>query len=637
MAWLYVSIVLVLFLVVVAAGVTNSSIGMPALQSNPAGSGVLFGTPQAIRSDEYLRSTPILLGFMASHGTYAETPLAVAQGLSFALPGSGLFENVSFFDSVVLRTASFLPDASVFAAYWWFPTLLLLLALPFWLCRLGVKKSLAALATGLVILAPANLWWSMMPVRIMGFLFAGAAMALLSAEWLAQRRLVPAVTAMLLAGVLWSRLGTYYVPWSIVLSPPIILATFYWIWRTGKEPRANIKVILGVSVTTLIIFCGVLLENRAQLSALLGTVYPGDRHSGAESTSLAQLFGAPFLFSNKTGPILPGYNQSEISSAYLICLVWAVVLLGVVFARARSRNRVRRQLGPVVLVALGSCLIWTLWASLDASSMTSFIPLMNRVPAKRAAQVVGFLAILGVVLALTYVDKALDIRVALGSAAVCGAISAVVGISMKSTGDLTIIGVVVPAVAVTVAVFSITWQSGSTVAAAAVLCLAAILVYQINPIQYGLSGLRNSTAAGIVRDFDASSGDGAAPIWAADSTTVDALLMSNAIVSVSGQQNSGPNKAMWQLLDPDDRYIDVWNRGASYITFEWSADEAPVIHLGPSRDVIVVQIDPCSVAMSKLHVALVVSHAPMSGSTCLKPIGEFLWGGAASYVYSRSS
>ena len=69
--------------------------------------------------------------------------------------------------------------------------------------------------------------------------------------------------------------------------------------------------------------------------------------------------------------------------------------------------------------------------------------------------------------------------------------------------------------------------------------------------------------------------------------------MANAVPAVSGQQWAGPDRAAWEILDPDDSEEQTWNRGATYINFAWGRagfaahDRAPVyrLHRGHPRPV----------------------------------------------------
>ena len=85
------------------------------------------------------------------------------------------------------------------------------------------------------------------------------------------------------------------------------------------------------------------------------------------------------------------------------------------------------------------------------------------------------------------------------------------------------------------------------------------------------------------------------------------------------------------MLDPRGRSRSSWNRGASYIRFQWTPGKPTRIDLlGP--DSIRVRIDPCAPALRRLGVALVVSIAALD-APCLVPKGRIAWGGIDRWVY----
>jgi hypothetical protein len=119
--------------------------------------------------------------------------------------------------------------------------------------------------------------------------------------------------------------------------------------------------------------------------------------------------------------------------------------------------------------------------------------------------------------------------------------------------------------------------------------------------------------------------------WASDDFTFDALLMAAGQPSLTGQQWVGPREPAWTVLDPRGRSRFFWNRGASYIRFEWTPGKLTRIDTtGP--DGIRVRIDPCAPELKRLGLKLVVSIEPLH-APCLVPEGRIAWGGSNRWVY----
>ena len=76
----HVIVPVAVYLVLVLGGITQSSIGITSLREDPRNpSGTMLGDAQAIRSDEWLSVTPVVLGVMATGSTDDLNPLAAEQ------------------------------------------------------------------------------------------------------------------------------------------------------------------------------------------------------------------------------------------------------------------------------------------------------------------------------------------------------------------------------------------------------------------------------------------------------------------------------------------------------------------------------------------------------------------------------
>src|SRR5450631_1456207 len=158
------AIAVLVYLILTLSGATTSSMGISSLRQDPARPlGTQYGTSRVIRGDEWLVQTPLDLGRLVS-GSSSDSPLAEDPDIVFQVPGSHVTQSIVFFDGDLLKLGGVFPQRMLFAAYWWLPSLLVVLAMPAWMRRLGAKPHLAWLATGLTVLAPATAWWSLFPM-----------------------------------------------------------------------------------------------------------------------------------------------------------------------------------------------------------------------------------------------------------------------------------------------------------------------------------------------------------------------------------------------------------------------------------------------------------------------------------------
>lgn len=615
---------LLAYAAMVFGSLTTSSLGLLSVDGSGDGA-EQWGSSLPIRSDEWLTAAPLELAVLAD-GSSAAPSLSQDPDLIFQISSGQVAESVLFLEGNLLRLGEWLPDEMLFAAFRGWPWLLLLLALPPLLRRLGANRPASWLGVTLVFLAPASVWWSFMPVRIMAFAAAGSYVL-----WLARDRMVAGkrVTALLqaaLAGLLLARLVTYYVPWSLTVGVPLVIATGVYLVADRATRRDALLTVGAGALVSIAVLAGTLLENAAALSAELNTVYPGLRRATGEAQTPVQLFGGPALFEMEQGAAPTLLNQSELSSGFLVCALWAVVLWRRAWEGATTAQR-----GAIVTLAAATAL-WSAWAMFDWGTLGEHIPLLSSMLPVRAAQTVGYPAALLLVLVVSRLQG--DTRRLAVVAAVSTGVLTAYGASdaHRALPDLATWQVWAAVLAVSLVTWAVTrWPARALpVAGTLVLCLAAGA--DANPVVHGVGELRSSPAAGVARGL-AARAEREGTLVASNSMGANALLMANGAPMLTGNQVTGPKVEEWEKIDPERQYEEAWNRGASYlyVAFDGERDEPWVEAAAP--DVIVVHVHPCWLAESDLDVGLVVSTLEIPGR-CARPVRTFTWGGAPQYVYA---
>jgi hypothetical protein len=160
--------------------------------------------------------------------------------------------------------------------------------------------------------------------------------------------------------------------------------------------------------------------------------------------------------------------------------------------------------------------------------------------------------------------------------------------------------------------------------------LALVVVFAANPLQRGLGDLRGSNAAETVSAASDRLSDG--EYLASDSLEVDALLMSNGVPALSGQQWLGPHEQSWRVLDPFGRSRFAWNRGASYVVFSWAPGEETRIRT-VAEDIVQVRADPCGPEVHSLGLRVAVSSRELV-APCLEEVGRFTWDAEEQRLYA---
>lgn len=614
---------LLAYVVISLGSLSTSSLGLLSVEGTGQGADQ-WGSSLPIRSDEWLTQAPIDLSVLAA-GSSTAPSLSQDPDLIYQISSGQVVESILFHEGNLLRLGQWLPDEMLFSAFRAWPWLLLVLSLPPLLRRMGATRPMSWLGLVLVFLAPASLWWSFMPVRIMAFAAAGSYVLWLARDRMVAGRRVTAVLQAGLAGILLARLVTYYVPWSLTLGVPLVIATGVYLVADRTTRKQALATIGTGALVSLVVLAGTLIENFASLSAELNTVYPGLRRATGAAQAPAQLFGGPALFEMEDGAAPTLLNQSEISSGFLVCAFWALVVWRRAWAGATTAQR-----GAIATLAAATAL-WSAWAMFDWGPLGESIPLLSAVLPIRAAQTVGFPAALLLVLLVSRLSGDAS-RLAVAAAVTTGVVTAYgASDARRALPDLTTWQVWLAVLAVSGIAYAVTRWSARTwpVVVALVVCLAAGI--DVNPIVRGVGELRDSPAAGAARGMVQRAEDEGTLI-ATNSMAANALLIANGAPLLTGSQVTGPIVSEWEKIDPDREFENVWNRGASYlyVAFDGERDAPWVEEAAP--DVIVVHAHPCWLAESDLGVGLIVSTLEIQGR-CTQPVRTFRWNGGPQYVY----
>lgn len=606
---------------------------MGALISDiPTESGIVAGEANALRSDEYARQTPLLLGLAAVGNTEFVTPLTNGTFLTSAVPDgpSGRWlETLMFPEFGVMALGDVLPDGPLYALSFWFTSAVVVALLPGILVAFGVRFWVAAAATLLVAVSPVVAWWSLRP------LFAIFPGVVAVACWLAATRVgntyrwLRILLLALIAGIALARIPWSYPPYSLPLSGAMVaIGLIYLLGRRGKWQVILVSLVVSGAVSVLMTLL-VIRFNEVAFEALTNTVYPGERRNAGQNIGLGRAFGAPFNGSLPVnGPLLQS-NSSEVSSAWSFAVVlWLALVIGA----WRSADRAWRIRAVLVAAVLAVGFSWFLidWPT----EVGTAIPGLNLIQSTRMGEVWGMVVVVAVALAFAGRPRWPVLAAAtVGTAVLLFAagrdfqsqyvpdmsLGALIGVTLVTSGIVVLL--MLPATP---------WRTFGMIAA---LAGAVATIYHVNPVQRGLQPLRGTPAAETVTEL-AGDRDPAEGYWATDTFWFGALLAANGVPAMSGETWTGPSQK-WRLLDPTGVYEPQWNRAVSKTQFGWEPGlPEPVIESIVADD-IRVRIDPCSPTLDELNVTFVVNSQPLD-APCLAEKARGIWAGTPFIIYQRS-
>lgn len=620
----------------VLAGATTSSLGIDHLRVDPAlPHADRWGPVQPIRSDEYFAFTPIRLSTMATGGSATISLMSEGAEVVHRYTSGEVLLTLAYPDAAAAAwLAGVLPDAMVFAAHWWLPSLLTVVCMPRWFARLGAHRNLGWLVGFLVVVNPANVWWSFQPVQHVGLTLAGCTVLLAAQDrWHGvrhgRRRRWPALAQAACGGLLLAGLPSGYLPWAIVLGLPIVLATVARILFGPARGWDRWRVLIVGAEVALVVGLGALWQARAGLASMLGTVYPGQRVSTAVAQPFGFVFGSPFL-----GVLASEQprttNASEIATAPTVAVVALVAAWVLAWPRGGFGWRDRAPDAVLAVTVLG----WLGWCTIDLGPLGAALPLLNRVEPARAAQVVGVLALIAAGLALSRLPA--DSRRRRGLVATIAGVAAAVvslaaGVALR-TVEFPALGwpaIVAVTVAVGAVVGLLVWRPRSVAVAALSGVLAVAGVAGAGPVQFGLGDLRGSATADLLLG-DAAAARAAHRVWVSDSS-LSFLLTATGTPTLGGLMRAGPDRDRWAALDPLGAAEDAWNRGGGYVTFTFAPGE-PTQIASNGYDQVFVRVDPCTLAAAMPDLARLATATPLD-APCLRAAGTVAWAGDTVRVY----
>jgi hypothetical protein len=159
----------------------------------------------------------------------------------------------------------------------------------------------------------------------------------------------------------------------------------------------------------------------------------------------------------------------------------------------------------------------------------------------------------------------------------------------------------------------------------------ALLAQYINPIQQGTSDLIESELAIQIQQIEKSPSG----VWASNDKKLDAVLIANAKSNLSGQQLNGPNLVAWQIFDPTENSKLMWNRGSSFVTFNWTPDAVVTIE-NPANDVIQISVNPCNEVLNEFELKWILSAEELNYSCLVNSKVIEAENGTRYFIYSRS-
>jgi hypothetical protein len=626
-----------LFIVTVLSGVNNSSMGIltdEGIQSSK----LLIGEPRTVRSDEFLRGSPTGLGQL--QGASGLTPFDAAFS---SASETGVTETISIqklirIDSLAIdQIATALPVQMGFSLYNWLGVLYLLVFLPLFLNLIGIRWIPAILTSVTVLLSPVTQWWSQTPLAPVYNSAAACYFILLALKTRNQPNLsfrnTKTILAVIASLMFFARLPFTYQPWSIPVALFFISISLGYVVSKGATKSDKRILSSAVVLAATLVFTQLWLSREVFLT-FFETIYPGTRRSGGMASVPTWSGNLSWALQYVNQGQLTSSNQSELSLGLLVLFPFVI---GITPFIARTRFEIKQNL--VLISGISILSVYFLWILAPLPARLNQINPLKFFPPDRVQQIFGLLVI---ILFAIFIERLFESSAFTQSSHFKPAVvsSSVLAFMLTLPSNIQFLGyftgtqvitlwkVWASSIGIVLLVALVIYRHKSAFAIVPLILFSLFSSIGINPLYVGIGDIYESPIAREIRVSDQVQPG----YWATDNIFSDSLLLANAVDHISGQQDTGPNLDTWRKVDPDNNFIEYWNRGASYVTFGWATDGVPVNILNPSPDIILVQIDPCGNEAKNLNLSWIISSAELNG-TCLRLNFEGMWMESGKKIY----
>lgn len=600
------------FTSLVAFGITTSSISAINYSGNFKPSGLIYGKPQPIRSDEYLKWTP---SFIADYQGYpAESNLAWNSQLqndsaNFYWISKFATDLISIDQHIINNIEKLLPISQSFAFDWWYPILIGFIFVPLFLKKFQIPLNLSIPTTFLIFFTPGNQWWSYTQIGLIGSACAGLFFLSKFGETLTAEKHSKKLQFVfgLLTLMFTFRIPFAYQPWMIPIFTTLLTVTLAKLISENIKSYKNLKkfIILGFGILILTFF--EILNQKEVIQNILQTVYPGQRRIDIVPMQFPNFSTWLTISLPENSKYLKAGNPSEVAIAFN-----EINILIISFLFSYIQKFKTEILARILLVASILLIIFELWIlALWPKSLMHLNPL-TLIPQARLAEISGTIGLILFPILIVFLRRYANENLKQFFIQLALSVSATIFFAFESlknvekTYDLkginTKISFLFYLILFLVFLISVFLKKYGALGLWISVLILAYLSRFINPIQSGLGDLYNSDLAKTIRQIDRNGNE----IWATSNIELSAILAANAAKTISGQQISGPNYEKWTKFDPLLETSSSWNRGASSIIFKWEKNPNPKI-TNPLNDLIEISIDPCSPEITDVGLTRILS------------------------------
>lgn len=586
-------IAIVFLIFCVANCFTGSSVSMydSYIQPNSGGELVqpIWGTPRAIRSDEWLVN--ISRVFAGSYNNYGAVN-DIVRGVPFdGISATGGI----LLDYSALRTPAYwgyyLFGPEYGNSFEWCYKFIIGGLIIFELCMILTKNRLYSLfGMVLVWFSPFNLWWS-----LCSQMYTAAAIVVffyytLKADNWKKRLLFGTILAISGADFCTQLYPAWQVPFGWV-----VVSLLVWLLIENQEWKKFNKWDWLVIVVDVIFMASIILRfldvNSSYVEAISQTVYPGHRVSYG-GFYIDKLLGYPISLLQG---IVEFTNASEISTFFGVFPLGLVLSLYVLWKEKGKDS--------LIICLLIPSIVFILYTTIGLPAIIAKITLLTNSTAKRCVDILGFVSALLTIISLSRLEKMEKVPriTAFVLTTLCVIPVFVCGLNEEFvTKKIVYVAVAIIMMATFIIIYLLLCNKNSSIRNKTTIISCVILFSLssiITPVTVGYDAITEKPVYKKVREILSDSDE--RTLWIG----VDSRVNQNYLIACGAptlnSTNYVPNHLIWDALDIENFGEEYWNRYAHVVinlnnpsetTAELTGADSITIDITP-EDIIKLNVD----------------------------------------------
>ncbi len=628
---IYPIIIFVVLIILSILNIHSSSVGMYNTRFFPdqVDNSLIFGSPRAIRSDQYLVEVPIIVSQDINNEPTINSDIGDGTNLGInSQPTKNIF--TLFRPSVWVFFFSNNTGFS-FSFYWWSKFALLLISTYLLLLELTKKNLLLSICGSLLFLfTPFIQWW--IPVEPIICISFGLFF------------FIHFIKEQILLKIILYTLGLTYwiISFALVLYPAFqvpmawvaIFLAIGIVLQQKKDLLVNkrhlLKILLFISliiVITAITLFSFFNQFNSVIDIMTNTVYPGARFMSAGQGSIYHLLNGFYnLLMQRDINGAPFGNQSEASNFFML---YIPIVIWIIYKNILSLRR-KTSFDWIGFCTSLSLVFLTIWYLVPLPDFLSRYTAMYMVLPQRVFIGIGFANYILIFYLLSNkiykfdkknISDIIIFLILMISSALLMYLTGMYLFDSRPNSFLwpefvppylkiLLVSIFVP-VLLTILLLGL-----KKLFLFLLLPFAVISTIYINPLYKGLDILINTDLANYITEV--STKDDSKWIIYGDYYYAQYALANNA--NVLNGIHLYPQFGIWKVLDPEKKYWNIYNRYAHIMISEYADGEDLVVL--SEMDALVLNINPCDKRLEDLEVKYLLSTYPKS-DTCLIEIKQF--------------